>query len=148
MAHNLNHGAIVAYHDGGGTGIYGASIGPGFNNRTGAGVVGESRDWVGVYGQSTANAGVWGKSTNGYGVYGESTNSYAGYFEGKVSVKVLEIKGGADLAERFDVAGNVAIAAGSLVVIDAANPGKLKLSDRPYDMEWRAGQRAGGGDPA
>jgi hypothetical protein len=50
-----------------------------------------------------------------------------------VSVKVLEITGGADLAEPFEMTGGVVLPIGALVVIDDENPGKLTISDRAYD---------------
>ena len=121
-----------------GKGVYGES----FNSYgvwgvspNGAGVVGESQNWVGVYGQSTANAGVWGKSTNGYGVYGESVNGFAGFFAGKVGVSVLQINGGSDLAEPFEINEPIEIEPGSVMIIDSENPGKLKLCHEAYDKK-------------
>ncbi len=49
-----------------------------------------------------------------------------------LSTPKLAITGGADVAEPFDIAGED-IPAGSVVVIDEAHPGHLKLSDQPYD---------------
>jgi len=51
---------------------------------------------------------------------------------GDVSVKNLTIRGGADLAEPFELS-TVDIAKGSVVVIDDEHPGKLKLSTEAYD---------------
>lgn len=51
---------------------------------------------------------------------------------GNVSVATLTIRGGADLAEPFELSEE-GIAKGSVVVIDAEHPGKLKLSTRAYD---------------
>jgi hypothetical protein len=49
-------------------------------------------------------------------------------------VATLSIRGGADLAEPFNIsAGNGEVPEGSVMVIDEQNPGKLKLSDSPYD---------------
>lgn len=59
VAHDINHGAVVGIHDGGGFGVYG-------NSSTGAGVVGSSTTWVGVYGESNNQTGVWGKSLAGF----------------------------------------------------------------------------------
>jgi hypothetical protein len=55
-----------------------------------------------------------------------------GYFAGDLSVRTLTIRGGADLAEPFQVSENE-IPKGSVVIIDAEHPGKLKLSTEPYD---------------
>ncbi len=52
---------------------------------------------------------------------------------GTTRTQVLEITGGADLAEPFAVATDEAIDPGSVVIIDDANPGKLKLSEQAYD---------------
>jgi hypothetical protein len=54
---------------------------------------------------------------------------------GRLVTPVLQITGGSDLAEGFDVAavGDTLPAAGMLVCIDPANPGKLVLSSRAYD---------------
>lgn len=54
---------------------------------------------------------------------------------GNVVCKVLTITGGADLAEPFPVAEDKMLEAGSVVVIDEANPGQLKLSNQAYDRK-------------
>jgi len=51
--------------------------------------------------------------------------------EGTMSCKVLTIRGGADVAEPFAMPEE--IAKGSVVVIDDAHPGQLKLSAEAYD---------------
>jgi hypothetical protein len=72
-----------------------------------------------------------------------------------VSLNVLEIQGGADLAEKFDV-GSTQGAAGAkdadlrpglLVSIDPQHPGKLVISDRAYDRRV-AGVISGAGGVA
>jgi hypothetical protein len=46
----------------------------------------------------------------------------------------ITIEGGADLAEPFEMTGPAKeIPQGAVVVIDEQNPGRLKLSERPYD---------------
>lgn len=53
---------------------------------------------------------------------------------GVTHTKVLEILGGADLSERFDVAGGADTAEPGMVVsIDPAHEGRLELSRTPYD---------------
>jgi len=52
---------------------------------------------------------------------------------GKVVVDVLEITGGSDLAEPFEIAGTVTIEPGMVVAIDPDNPGQLRLADAAYD---------------
>ena len=74
---------------------------------------------------------------------------------GHVSVNVLEIQGGADLSEKFDVGRTTRTARaeladlqpGLLVSIDAQHPGKLVVSDRAYDRRV-AGVISGAGGVA
>jgi hypothetical protein len=51
---------------------------------------------------------------------------------GKVSVNVLQINGGSDVAEPFPMLQEH-VTKGSVVVIDATHPGRLKLSNKAYD---------------
>ena len=51
---------------------------------------------------------------------------------GNVSVATLTIRGGADLAEPFEMS-SANIPRGAVVVIDSTNPGRLKMSDTAYD---------------
>jgi hypothetical protein len=51
---------------------------------------------------------------------------------GTLSVPVLTITGGADVAEPFAMS-SAAIPKGSVVIIDEEHPGQLRLSDQPYD---------------
>jgi hypothetical protein len=53
--------------------------------------------------------------------------------DGRTTCSVLELTGGSDLAEPFEISGNKTLAEGAVVVIDDENPGKLKLSERAYD---------------
>jgi len=52
---------------------------------------------------------------------------------GMVSVPVLEIRGGADLAEPFEMSHSEPLLAGALVVIDSDTPGKMTQATEPYD---------------
>jgi hypothetical protein len=51
---------------------------------------------------------------------------------GKVAVNVLQINGGSDVAEPFQIL-NDHVAEGSVVVIDEDDPGRLKLATSAYD---------------
>jgi hypothetical protein len=54
---------------------------------------------------------------------------------GRVITQVLEITGGSDLAEQFNVSqGTGTVEPGMIVCIDAERPGELRVSDRPYDV--------------
>jgi|GEM_PF-3648561 len=98
----------------------------------------------GVYGKVNSDEGraVWGNSTSStgvtYGVMGTaaSPDGWGGYFTGRCSTDVLQIRGGSDLSENFDIgdAGDGAEPApGMVVCIDPQNPGKLVVSQSTYD---------------
>ncbi len=53
---------------------------------------------------------------------------------GMFSCNVLEIKGGMDLAEPFDVLDQEGIEPGMLMSIDPSSPGRLTVTDQPYDL--------------
>ncbi len=116
----------------GGQGVFGESLG------SGVGVYGKSASFEGVHGETTSStfaATVGINQGSGPGIYGKSEQGgYGGYFVGKVRVGVLEIAGGADLAEPFPMK-EVTIEKGSVVVIDEEHPGRLKLSTHAYDTQ-------------
>lgn len=61
---------------------------------------------------------------------------YDGSGESRVVTNVVEITGGSDLSENFDIAaGALAIEPGSVVAIDPASPGNLRLSTEAYDRK-------------
>lgn len=129
-----------------GAGIYGVST-------TNYGAYGASTDNYGVYGFSTNDIGVrglsinshgvWGSCTGtGRGVYGYSASGIGGYFsagsagtalyvDGTASVGILQIRGGADLAEKFETSGDVA--PGMVVMIDENNPGGMTIASGRYN---------------
>jgi hypothetical protein len=53
--------------------------------------------------------------------------------DGRVVCPVLELTGGSDVAEPFEMTESGELPAGALVVIDENNPGSLRLADSPYD---------------
>lgn len=53
--------------------------------------------------------------------------------DGVTEVDELKIMGGADVSEPFAISEHDELTEGSVVVIDKDIPGKLKLSNRPYD---------------
>lgn len=126
-----------------------------FRNLAGGGAVyGETQSvneaYSAVWGRNKGNGwGVVGSSNIGHGVLGEtaSRDKFGGVFrntgggvalrvEGTASAGALQITGGADFAENFDVSVEATapkIEAGMVVSIDPANPGKLQLSRQAYD---------------
>jgi hypothetical protein len=121
----------------------------------GAGVVGVSDSWIGTYGESDTYVGVWGQSVdstgvrafsrNGMGLHASSETGLAARFDGRASADILEITGGSDLAERFEVSGGAAVAPGTVMVIDPDNPGHLTPAATAYDRKV-AGVVSGAGD--
>lgn len=79
----------------------------------------------------------WGKLYLGNGNVGIGTINPDEklHVVGTVKCEVLELTGGSDLAEPFDVAADEAapVAPGMVVTIDPEHPGSLKIADRPYD---------------
>lgn len=67
----------------------------------------------------------------------ELDGDYAGTGRSRIMVDELQIRGGADFAEYFEVAAaaNVKPEAGLLVCIDEEAEGKLKVSHRAYDKK-------------
>ncbi len=57
---------------------------------------------------------------------------YAGTGMSRLRVDVVEILGGSDISEQFDIAGDQ-VEPGTVVCIDPANPGKLVVSTKAYD---------------
>lgn len=90
------------------------------------------------------NYGVAGIAENGAGIYGKGgAGDYAGKFDGDVLVNGrlfiqtgesrVEIRGGLDYSEGFDVSDDHRIDPGMVLVIDPLSPGKLTISRTPYD---------------
>lgn len=55
--------------------------------------------------------------------------------DGRITTEVLQITGGSDLSEQFDIAASADVQpqAGYVVSIDTANPGELVVSNHAYD---------------
>jgi hypothetical protein len=87
--------------------------------------VADDGDW-------TQNAGDLYRATGNVGI-GTTSPQSALDVAGQVTTEILEITGGADLAEPFEMSSAGALPVGSVVVIDDANPGQLALSSDAYD---------------
>jgi len=74
---------------------------------------------------------------NGTGYVGIGTPNPTARLEviGRTKTGTLEITAGSDLAERFDTETDDVVEPGSIMVIDAMNAGKLKVSELPYDAK-------------
>jgi hypothetical protein len=63
-----------------------------------------------------------------------ATANYSGTNQGRLITPVLEITGGSDLSEQFDIGNTSALTEPGMVVsIDPENPGQLTLSGKAYD---------------
>jgi len=102
-----------------------------------------SVNFDGVHGVSIGSGtGLYGSSNSGTGVHGISNTGFAGKFDGNLKVtgkgivSVLQITGGSDLSEQFEVRGSredLLPAPGMVVSIDSENPGDLVVSNKSYD---------------
>jgi hypothetical protein len=136
----------------------------GYATNGGIGVYGFSNTGSGVFGWSGSGPGAWARSDSGPGLEvlsgNTSQNLINGYGadlrlkfavknSGRVWTSAVEIYGGGDLAEKFEVNDAHSAEPGTVMVIDEANPGKLKLSTAAYDSKV-AGivSGAGGVNPA
>lgn len=79
----------------------------------------------------TNNAGAWG------GYFRNNAGGSALWVDGLTQTKTLQILGGADVAESFDIApaDSTLPKPGMVVVINPAQPGALRVSDTSYDMK-------------
>jgi hypothetical protein len=127
----------------------GADLGDGVVGRSQQGFAGrfEADQGIGVFGRSSSRAivgtqgttscagtyGVGGCAITGDGVVGRSQQGFAGRFEGKVLVRSLQITGGSDIAEPFEITGAESIKPGMVASIDPRHPGRLLISGKAYD---------------
>lgn len=66
----------------------------------------------------------------------EIDGNWSGTGKGRIVTDELEIEGGSDIAENFDVeTNNSKVEPGTLVSIDPENPGKLIVSNKAYDAK-------------
>lgn len=127
-----------------GPGISGtSSVGVWANSTDDRAVAGFSTNYWGVSGDCTSAGtyGILGTPNEGMYAYSPNTSKPAGRFAcatggiaidalGLVRVKTLQILGGADLAERFEVSGECE--PGTVLAIDPNENGRLRTSDEAY----------------
>jgi len=155
--------AAMFVHGNTGTGIFGANTNGIFASSDDArAVTAWTNTGWGVDGNNTGSGcyGVLGTPNEGVFGYTPNTSHPAAHFlaptggtaimcDGITKTKTLQILGGSDLAEPFDVAraADAAPEAGSVVVIDPSHPGDLAVSTTAYDSRV-AGVISGAGDLA
>ena len=121
------------------SGVFGHSV-------EGTGVTGRSTNYNGIKAvtQSSEHAALAaGNEGGGPAIYAEGgTGGIAAIFSGNVQVRsqdtgatVIELGEGLDYAEGFDVSSDDEIRPGTVLIIDPDNPGKLTVSDEPYDRK-------------
>ena len=132
---NLNGGYFEASGSYG-TGVKGKASNAGDVQNTGGWFEADGKEGRAVY------ASAYG--TEGTGIVARGGPSgYAAEFQGKVLITgrdtgnpVMELGEGLDYAEGFDVSGKQnEIAPGTVLIIDPDTPGKLTISDTPYDTK-------------
>jgi hypothetical protein len=138
-AYSVDGTGAYAY-GGGGYGVYGYGT-------TGVYGYSASSNGIGAYGYSNAAGGrgvyAYAAASDGIGLYARGGSSgWAGDFRGKVRISslstgatVMELGEGLDYAEGFDLSDPDRVEPGAVLVIDQHNPGKLRLSDTPYDIK-------------
>jgi hypothetical protein len=127
-----NHGKVILHQDNHQVGVelLGDVIGGGGGPAILLNTV-DGRTGVYVDGDHGGAGGLWVYGTNGTPVIELEGNDGG---EGKITTQVLEIKGGSDLSEQFNVCPGVGtVEPGMIVCIDTERPGELRVSDRPYD---------------
>ncbi len=55
--------------------------------------------------------------------------------DGRITTEELQVTGGSDLSEQFDIYSSGRIEPGMIVSIDPENPGKLRVSEEAYDKK-------------
>jgi len=124
-------------------GVYGESASAGGYGVLGIVTTGSANAGVKAISTAPAGNGLIAEANNGtsaYAIWGKSTTGFAGFFDGKVQIngnmaaRVVQITGGSDLSEKFEVRrGEAGIEPGMVVAIDPTNPGKLEVSAKAYD---------------
>ena len=125
-----------------GTGVFAQATG---SSGTGVLAWGSGENGQGVRGEAVGRYGHGGvfiaDGTHGKGIWAKGRD-YAADLQGKVAIRsyssgalVMELGEGLDYAEGFDVAGSTEIEPGAVLIIDPNNPGKLTISDAPYDTK-------------
>ena len=107
------------------------------------GVRAYSANRYGVYGKGEYGGYFTTNQDEGTGIYAHGGSSgYAAVFRGNVKITsqssgatIMELGEGLDYAEGFDVSDPDMIVPGSVLIIDPDNPGKLTLSNTPYDIK-------------
>jgi len=115
------------------TGAYGTAVMAIAEGGEGVGVHAEA-PWNGLVAKGGLNAA---KFYGDVRVYTYNTNTQVFRVNdstGVTTVNVLQIDGGSDLSEQFDVDdGGTKVEPGMVVCIDSKNPGKLAVSEKAYD---------------
>ena len=91
-----------------------------------------SQEWA-MYSRNSGGVGQLAFWSNGGGDVAAFSPNGDFFLTGQMSTTVLTIRGGADVAEPFEMTEPDALEPGCVVVIDDENPGKLKLSTQSCD---------------
>ncbi len=129
-----------------GRGVYGEASSPNDITNYGGYFTAAGKYGQGISGTASGlhgtGGGFYSSGLHGIGISAEGgANGYAAMFygdvlitSGRVTTPVLEITGGSDLSERFEVRSkSEQVKPGMVVSIDAQNPGNLVVSTKAYD---------------
>ncbi len=121
-------GAVQLYNGAGDLGLHL----DGDQNNAGAAFFYKAAGGTSVSIQESGNAGlIYVYRTNGsIGIQLDGNDANG---DARVVTQVLQITGGSDLSEQFDISGNRTPEPGDVVVIDADQPGHLLVSTKRYD---------------
>jgi hypothetical protein len=86
-----------------------------------------------IFNDAIGQNAVWIDPTSNNVGIGTTNPAAKLHVAGVASVGVLQITGGSDLAEPFEVGGVETIQPGMVVAIDPEQPGQLRLADKGYD---------------
>lgn len=130
-----NYGAYISSVNDIALRVDGAGYGGYFTcNDGGWGVYTPVTTGTGVRSTATTGWGVYGYSASGIGVYADAgANGTALYVNGTASVDILTIRGGADLAEKFEMTGNPI--PGMVVMIDDVKVGGMVPAAGKYNKK-------------
>ena len=95
------------------------------------------------YGAGGTGVFAFAGASDGTGIYAQGGSSgWAGDFRGKVRIRshstgntVMELGEGLDYSEGFDLSDVDTVKPGAVLVLDPEHPGKLRMSNSPYDRK-------------
>ena len=139
-----NYGGYFQAWGKNGTGVYGMASNDGGGSNRGGDFIAKGKDGTGVYGTASNDGDCrnYGGIFEAFGKYGcgiraaGGPEGYAADFVGTIRTGIVEIIGGSDLSERFEIRTDEGVlpTSGMVVSIDPQNPGNLAICTKAYDQ--------------